>query len=92
MGAGLGLVGGMLRKCCVTRWRRPTTLGVATGAQLGITVTTLWAIPVLWRASLPRWWALCRSLNRLWRRVGNGAFTGYAPSRGAGGEPLLRRN
>ncbi|VDY45419.1 iron-hydroxamate transporter permease subunit [Salmonella enterica subsp. enterica serovar Daytona] len=23
----------------------PTTLGVATGAQLGITVTTLWAIP-----------------------------------------------
>ncbi|MFP1558177.1 iron chelate uptake ABC transporter family permease subunit [Escherichia coli] len=35
----------------------PTTLGVATGAQLGITVTTLGRSPVLWRASL-RWWAL----------------------------------
>ncbi len=23
----------------------PTTLGVATGAQLGITITTLWALP-----------------------------------------------
>ncbi|MCS5781619.1 iron chelate uptake ABC transporter family permease subunit [Klebsiella pneumoniae subsp. pneumoniae] len=36
---------------------------VATGAQLGITVTTLWAIPACWRRNSPRWpgpvwWAL----------------------------------
>lgn len=44
VGAGLGLVGVLFSKCCVTAGGT-TTLGVATGAQLGITVTTLWAIP-----------------------------------------------
>ena len=31
-------------------------------------------------------------LNRLWRRVGETAFAGNADPRGAGSEPLLRRN
>lgn len=46
VGAGLGLVGVLFQQVL----RNPLggarqTLGVATGAQLGITVTTLWAIP-----------------------------------------------
>ena len=45
MGAGLGLVGVLFQQVLRNPLAEPTTLGVATGAQLGITVTTLWAIP-----------------------------------------------
>ena len=58
VGAGLGLVGVLFQQVLRNPLAEPTTLGVATGAQLGITVTTLWAIPVRWRASLLRWQGL----------------------------------
>lgn len=44
VGAGLGLVGVLFQQVLRNPLAEPTTLGVATGAQLGITVTTLWAI------------------------------------------------
>ena len=47
VGAGLGLVGVLFQQVLRNPLAEPTTLGVATGAQLGITVTTLWAIPVV---------------------------------------------
>lgn len=58
VGAGLGLVGVLFQQVLRNPLAEPTTLGVATGAQLGITVTTLWAITVRWRASLLRWQGL----------------------------------
>ncbi|WP_044182373.1 Fe(3+)-hydroxamate ABC transporter permease FhuB [Phytobacter massiliensis] len=45
VGAGLGLVGVLFQQVLRNPLAEPTTLGVATGAQLGITVTTLWAVP-----------------------------------------------
>ena len=45
VGAGLGMVGVLFQQVLRNPLAEPTTLGVATGAQLGITVTTLWAIP-----------------------------------------------
>ncbi|MCK7357597.1 Fe(3+)-hydroxamate ABC transporter permease FhuB [Enterobacter roggenkampii] len=45
VGAGLGLVGVLFQQVLRNPLAEPTTLGVATGAQLGITVTTLWALP-----------------------------------------------
>lgn len=45
VGAGLGPVGVLFQQVLRNPLAEPTTLGVATGAQLGITVTTLWAIP-----------------------------------------------
>ena len=39
------LVGVLFQQVLRNPLAEPTTLGVATGAQLGITVTTLWAIP-----------------------------------------------
>ncbi|MEY6294055.1 iron ABC transporter permease, partial [Salmonella enterica subsp. enterica serovar Corvallis] len=45
VGAGLGLVGVLFQQVLRNPLAEPTTLGVATGAQLGITVTTLWTIP-----------------------------------------------
>lgn len=45
VGAGTGLVGVLFQQVLRNPLAEPTTLGVATGAQLGITVTTLWAIP-----------------------------------------------
>lgn len=45
VGAGLGLVGVLFQQVLRNPLAEPTTLGVATGAQLGVTVTTLWAIP-----------------------------------------------
>ncbi len=47
VGAGLGLVGVLFQQVLRNPLAEPTTLGVATGAQLGMTVTTLWAIPGL---------------------------------------------
>ena len=45
VGAGLGLVGVLLQQVLRNPLAEPTTLGVATGAQLGITVITLWSLP-----------------------------------------------
>lgn len=45
VGAGLGLVGVLFQQVLRNPLAEPTTLGVATGAQLGITVTTLWTLP-----------------------------------------------
>ncbi|WP_226571847.1 Fe(3+)-hydroxamate ABC transporter permease FhuB [Mangrovibacter yixingensis] len=45
VGAGLGLVGVLFQQVLRNPLAEPTTLGVATGAQLGITVSTLWAVP-----------------------------------------------
>lgn len=45
VGAGLGLVGVLFQQVLRNPLAEPTTLGVATGAQLGITLTTLWAMP-----------------------------------------------
>lgn len=45
VGAGLGLVGVLFQQVLRNPLAEPTTLGVSTGAQLGITVTTLWALP-----------------------------------------------
>ena len=45
VGAGLGLVGVLFQQVLRNPLAEPTPLGVATGAQLGMTVTTLWALP-----------------------------------------------
>ncbi|QKJ85902.1 Ferric hydroxamate ABC transporter, permease component FhuB [Paramixta manurensis] len=45
VGAGLGLVGLLFQQLLRNPLAEPTTLGVASGAQLGITVVTLWNLP-----------------------------------------------
>lgn len=45
VGAGLGLVGVLFQQVLRNPLAEPTTLGVATGAQLGMTIISLWAIP-----------------------------------------------
>lgn len=45
VGAGLGLVGVLFQQVLRNPLAEPTTLGVSSGAQLGVTITTLWAIP-----------------------------------------------
>jgi len=45
VGAGLGLAGVLFQQVLRNPLAEPTTLGVSTGAQLGITITTLWAVP-----------------------------------------------
>lgn len=45
VGAGLGLVGVLFQQVLRNPLAEPTTLGVSTGAQLGITIVTLWALP-----------------------------------------------
>ena len=45
VGAGLGLVGVLFQQVLRNPLAEPTTLGVSTGAQLGITIATLWAMP-----------------------------------------------
>lgn len=92
VGAGLGLVGVLFQQVLRNPLAEPTTLGVATGAQLGITVTTLWAILCDGEPVCCAGRGLCCWLNCLWRRVGETAVAGNADSRGVGSEPLLRRN
>ncbi len=70
VGAGLGLVGVLFQQVLRNPLAEPTTLGVATGAQLGITVTTLWAIPCDGEPVCCAGRGLCCWLNCLWRRVG----------------------
>lgn len=45
VGAGLGLTGLLFQQVLRNPLAEPTTLGVATGAQLGLTVVTLWSLP-----------------------------------------------
>lgn len=45
VGACLGLVGVLFQQVLRNPLAEPTTLGVATGAQLGITIITLWSLP-----------------------------------------------
>lgn len=45
VGAGLGLVGVLFQQVLRNPLAEPATLGVATGAQLGMTITALWALP-----------------------------------------------
>lgn len=44
-GAGLGLVGLLFQQVLRNPLAEPATLGVSAGAQLGLTVATLWALP-----------------------------------------------
>lgn len=46
VGAGLGLAGLLFQQVLRNPLAEPTTLGVASGAQLGITVATLWTLPL----------------------------------------------
>ena len=46
VGAGLGLAGLLFQQVLRNPLAEPTTLGVASGAQLGMTVATLWALPL----------------------------------------------
>lgn len=60
-GAGLGLVGVLFQQVLRNPLAEPSTLGVAAGAQLGLTIATLWVLPgASSLASWPPWWA------RLW--------------------------
>lgn len=45
VGAGLGLAGLLFQQVLRNPLAEPTTLGVSSGAQLGITVVTLWHLP-----------------------------------------------
>jgi len=45
VGAGLGLAGLLFQQVLRNPLAEPATLGVASGAQLGITVATLWQLP-----------------------------------------------
>lgn len=47
VGAGLGLAGVVFQQVLRNPLAEPTTLGVATGAQLGVTVATLWTLPLI---------------------------------------------
>ncbi|HAT2906006.1 TPA: Fe(3+)-hydroxamate ABC transporter permease FhuB [Serratia marcescens] len=44
-GAGLGLVGVLFQQVLRNPLAEPPTLGVAAGAQLGLTIATLWVLP-----------------------------------------------
>ncbi|MTD27304.1 Fe(3+)-hydroxamate ABC transporter permease FhuB [Erwinia sorbitola] len=44
-GAGLGMVGLLFQQVLRNPLAEPATLGVASGAQLGLTVVTLWGVP-----------------------------------------------
>lgn len=45
VGAGLALAGVLFQQVLRNPLAEPSTLGVASGAQLGVTITTLWALP-----------------------------------------------
>ncbi|MGI3108055.1 Fe(3+)-hydroxamate ABC transporter permease FhuB [Dickeya fangzhongdai] len=51
IGAGLGLVGVLFQQVLRNPLAEPSTLGVASGAQLGLTAATLWALPGGWLTS-----------------------------------------
>lgn len=45
VGGGLGLTGVLFQQVLRNPLAEPSTLGVASGAQLGVTVATLWLLP-----------------------------------------------
>ncbi|WON77899.1 Fe(3+)-hydroxamate ABC transporter permease FhuB [Serratia sp. UGAL515B_01] len=45
VGAGLGLVGVLFQQVLRNPLAEPATLGVSAGAQLGLTIVTLWSLP-----------------------------------------------
>lgn len=45
VGGGLGLAGVLFQQVLRNPLAEPSTLGVASGAQLGVTVATLWLLP-----------------------------------------------
>lgn len=45
IGAGLGMVGVLFQQALRNPLAEPSTLGVASGAQLGLTIATLWGLP-----------------------------------------------
>lgn len=56
-GAGLGLVGVLFQQVLRNPLAEPSTLGVAAGAQLGLTIATLWVLPgANSPGSWPLWW------------------------------------
>ncbi len=91
VGAGLGLVGVLFQQVLRNPLAEPTTLGVATGAQLGITVTTLWASRRAGVAIRRAGRGLSGGRAGVWRLVGQAPVAGNADPGGAGGQPLLWR-
>ena len=91
VGAGLGMVGVLFQQVLRNPLAEPTTLGNrrATGdyRHHALGDPRRDGEPVCCAGR-----GLCCWLNRLWRRVGETAFAGNADPRGAGSEPLLRRN
>lgn len=60
-GAGLGLVGVLFQQVLRNPLAEPSTLGVAAGAQLGLTIATLWVLPgASSLVSWPLWWGRSR--------------------------------
>lgn len=47
VGSGLGLAGVLFQQVLRNPLAEPSTLGVAAGAQLGVTVATLWTLPLV---------------------------------------------
>ncbi len=92
VGAGLGLVGVLFQQVLRNPLAEPTTLGVATGAQLGITVTTLWAIPGAMASQFAALAGACVVGLIVFGVAWETAFAGNADPRGAGSEPLLWGN
>lgn len=91
VGAGLGLVGVLFQQVLRNPLAEPTTLGVATGAQLGMTVTTLWAIPGVLASQFRRAGGglSCRGAG-FRRLVGKTAVAGNPDSCRSGGQSVLR--
>ena len=87
-----GLVGVLFQQVLRNPLAEPSTLGVAAGAQLGLTIATLWVLPgASSLASWPPWWA------RLWwagwcsASLGQADVAGDADSGRAGAGAVLRR-
>ena len=91
VGAGLGLVGVLFQQVLRNPLAEPTTLGVATGAQLGITVTTLSAIPGVLASQFAALAGPCLVGALAFGVVGQAPVAGNADPGGAGGQPLLWR-
>lgn len=60
VGAGLGLAGLLFQQVLRNPLAEPSTLGIATGAQLGVTAATLWALPG--GESTQQWMAMAGAL------------------------------
>ncbi len=93
VGAGLGLVGVLFQQVLRNPLAEPTTLGVATGAQLGDYRHYALGDPGAMASQFAALaGGLCCWLNCLWRRVGKRLSPVTLILAGVGSEPLLRRN